>query len=269
MAWWVAEVTLAANAWGPQSLRDSESAPAGARSRRLRVARSRPPREEIPLAFGGHDIVGPVEHLARPWQCRCCHKSASKRATLAHSRCPGSAVWRWDTAARKTSEVLHGFAGRHCLLVTGTVVWCWKCGANACVRARRLAAPCPGRPRGFLVQARQRLLLGLHPSSRIPLNAVAIPADGHAMPAASEREVSEARASRTTACLCRRDGPSAWPASTELIVTARLQRLRERIREREALAKRRRLKPAVSPKRVRLRGKQADPQAIAAVTPDG
>ena len=96
----MAELTLAANNWGPQSLRDSESAPAGYQRKLQHKTKVRPQCGEIPLALGGHDIVGPLQHLARPWQCRCCHKTALKRAKLACSRCPGSAVSRWDRAAR-------------------------------------------------------------------------------------------------------------------------------------------------------------------------
>ena len=90
MAWWVARVTLSANAWGPQALRDSSSAPRGLRRGPAGAARMRRLREVIPVALGGHDVTCAWPHLARPWQCRCCHRTAAKRSALCYARCPGS-----------------------------------------------------------------------------------------------------------------------------------------------------------------------------------
>ena len=207
--------------------------------------------------LGGHDIVGPVAHLARPWQCRCCHKTATKRAVLACSRCPGSAAKRWANASSAATGSSPG--GGHCLLLTGTIVWCWKCGANACVRARHLALPCRGRPRGFLLQARQRLMIGLHPSSRVPLNADTVPVLGQMLPVGFTRGVEEAEVSRTVAASPRRQRvPDSLAAKRSLATTPRLVALRERVLAQEALAKQRCLRTAISPKR-RLHGKQPDP----------
>ena len=208
--------------------------------------------------LGGHDIVGPVAHLARPWQCRCCHKTATKRAVLACSRCPGSAAKQWANASSAATGNNSG--GGHCLLLTGTVVWCWKCGAHACVRARHLAAPCLGRPRGFLLQARQRLLIGLHPSSRIPLNAGTVPIRGQMLPGGFTKAREEAEVSRTVAASPPRQRMfDSVPAKRSLATTPRLVALRERVLAKEAQAKQRCLRTAISPKRRRLHGKQPNP----------
>ena len=172
MAWWVARVTLAANAWGPSALRDSESAPRG--QRRTDSARRRPKRgpQEVPLALGGHDIMCAREHLRRPWRCRVCHRSSATFMTIASTRCPGSVARKWALASCERRQ--HGFGGGHTLLLTGVVTWCWRCGANSCVRTRHLSKPCPGWPSGTLAQAKRRLLLGLHPKTRLPLRADAM-----------------------------------------------------------------------------------------------
>ena len=259
MAWWVAQVTSAANSWGPQALRDSESAPA--RNTAPRVGRRQKPRlEEMPVALGGHDILYQGGLLARPWQCRTCHRSAAKRTALCYSRCPGSAVKRWAHAAAAAAASGEGAARGHHLLLTGTVAWCWRCGAYACVQARYLTRPCPGRARGFLAQARQRLLLGLHPSSRLPLGDFTVAEPGQSLPAGFSVAVREAEASRTSAaavkdCLKLVPVPNHEPAQRSLFVTPRLAALRARVVAREAST--RASAPRCLPsKRRRLHGKQ-------------
>ena len=199
MARWVARVTVAATGHGPAALRDSDSAPAGRRRGAAPARRRRRPPAHIPAALGGHDVAWQGCHLARPWQCRLCRRSAAKRLTLDRARCPGSAVARWAQAAEAAADLGAGSGGGHVLLLTGPVVWCWRCGANACVRAQGLAKACPGVLRGFLAQAHQRLLLGLHPGSRRPLEAETVPEPGAALPRGFAAAVRRAEASRTTA----------------------------------------------------------------------
>ena len=186
MAWWVARVTMAANAWGPQTLRDSDSAPRGRRRRPAGStgANTRPRRiaEAIPVALGGHDVMDVGMHLARRWQCRCCHKTAAKRAPLLRTRCPGSSAAKWAQVAALSASAGATMGGGHALVVTGHMVWCWVCGSCACVRVRNLAKPCEGHARAWMAQARQRLLLGLHPHTRVPLGDVARPMPGETLP---------------------------------------------------------------------------------------
>ena len=91
-----------------------------------------------------------------------------------------------------------------------------RCDAKLCVRLRRgdsggwcfqealvaivaEAEPCRGRPRGFLVQVRQPLLLKLHPGSIVPLGAEMVHDSGQALPTGSfTKEVQEAESSGTT-----------------------------------------------------------------------
>ena len=235
MAWWVARVTLAANAWGPHALRDSDSAPVGRRRKPTVDARALRVREEIPTALGGHDLACFRQHLARPWQCRICHRTAAKRETLCFSRCLGSAVLRWARLAATAAASGDRVGTGHHLLLTGTLVWCWRCGAYACARARNLAKPCPGRPSAFSAQARQRLLLGLHPATRAPLCDATVPEPGRPMPSGFDAAVRQAMASATAAAAARR-APAAVSALTRpaLADTPRLAQLRARVRAREA-----------------------------------
>ena len=264
MAWWVARVTLSANAWGPQALRDSTSAPRGRRRGPAGAARTRRLREEIPVALGGHDVTCAWPHLARPWQCRCCHRTAARRSALCYTRCPGSAVRRWARSTAAAAATGEGAGGGHYLLLTGNVVWCWRCGANACVRAHNLAKQCPGRAGGFLVHARQRLLLGLHPTSRVPLDAATAPEPGWALPVGFDRAVQAAASSATAAARTRRKpvGGVAAPRAA-CFVSPRLEALRDRVRARVATVGAAAAEPVPAAKRRRLWGKQPPGAAIA------
>ena len=202
--------------------------------------------------MGGHEITYDAS-LAKPWQCRVCRRTAGRRTTLSFSRCPGSAIKRWAQSAA-VSCTLAG--GGHHLLRTGNVTWCWKCGANACARAHHLARPCPGTCRGFLVQARQRLLLGLHPSSRVPLAAETVPESGQLMPAGFSQARRAAEASKTAAACHRPHVRHSGLSQRALIESPRLVALRARVVAKEAAAKGRLLATPVVQKRRRLRGKQ-------------
>ena len=213
MAWWIARVTAAANAWGPDRRRDSEP-----RSRRRLAqqqdAGGRRRAEEIPIPLGGHDIVPAAAHTARAWQCRVCHRSAARRQALASSRCPGSAVRRWASQAAAAASSGKGSGGGHTLLLTGSIVWCFRCGASACTRAHLLLRPCRGRLLS-LAQAHQRLLLGLHPTTRVPLGHATVPEPGRQLPANFAAAVRHAEASATTAATARRASRPQAPGSAE------------------------------------------------------
>jgi len=131
-----------------------------------------------------------------------------------------------------------------------------KCGANACARAHHLARPCPGTCRGFLVQARQRLLLGLHPSSRVPLAAETVPESGQLMPAGFSQARRAAEASKTAAACHRPHVRHSGLSQRALIESPRLVALPARVVAKEAAAKGRLLATPVVQKRRRLRGKQ-------------
>ena len=257
MAWWVAWVTLASNAWGPLALRDSDSAPVGRPRKPAGAARAPRIREEIPAALGGHDLTCVRQHLARPWQCRVCHRTSAMREALCFSRCPGSAVLRWARLAAAAGAMGECVGGGHHLLLTGTLAWCWRCGAYACVHARNLAKPCPGRPCTFLAQARQRLLLGLHPGTRVPLCAVTVPEPGRSMPLGFGAAVQRAMASATTAATTRRAPVAGCALLRPMpIGTPRLAQLRARVRAREAAAVEAAVLASPRAKRRRLWGKQ-------------
>ena len=202
--------------------------------------------------LGGHDIIHQHGLLAKPWQCRICHRTAAKRASLCYSRCSGSAVQRWSRAAGAAARAGGRTCSGHCLLLTGTVVWCWNCGANACVRARRLATPCRGRTRGFLVQTRQRLLLGLHPNSRLPLGAPTVPEPGRTLPVGFTMAVQAAEVSRTSTARCGTFSPCSARRRLSKELSPRLEALRSRVLAKEGMAK----TPARPLKRRRLRAKQ-------------
>ena len=143
------------------------------------------------------------------------------------------------------------------MLLTDTVAWCWWCGASACARVRSLARPCLGRPRGFLVQARQRLLLGPHPSTRVPLGAVTVPEPGRSMPGGFGNAVRRVEASATTAASSRRvPGPGMAASCAPPLMNHRIGAVRARVRAREAAAAIAMAGVAPAAKKRRLWGKQ-------------
>jgi len=239
MAWWVARVTVAANSWGSQALRDSDSAPRRGGRAQKRCKRSTRKQEEIPFALGGHDVLCLRDRLSKPWQCRVCHRSSAKRSVLSCSKCPGSAVLTWARAADAAAASGTSTGGGHHLLLTGTITWCWKCGAYACVKACNLVKPCTGRIRGFAATARQRLLLGLHPSSRVPLGADTVPEPGWSLPDGFTRAVELAETSATSPHEVPYLGATGDVSrGAAVLKTARMVALRARVVAREALAKR-------------------------------
>ena len=191
---WVAAATVHANAWGESALRDSEGLPAQRGRPTVRLRRQRPARPVIEPGIGGHDFRRTSGIVSRAWQCAICHCTTDCPARLTHQHCSGSAVRRWARQAATLADRGSGIGEDHVLLLTGTVVWCFRCGASACVRAHNLLRPCPRKTRGYLVQSRQRLLLGLHPDTRVPLRASTVPEPGCTLPvgfaAAQEAAVS-------------------------------------------------------------------------------
>ena len=203
MARWLARITLAANSWGDAKARDSVDAPSRRRAERRQCKRARPPPEPLPPVLGGHTIVFAGAHAGRKWVCAVCHSSASTRMPFAARRCPGSSAAPWVRCTR-SAAVRGKTVGRgHTLLLTGPHVWCFDCGATACARTVLLKKPCPGSMRGpqskWRMQARQRLLLGLHPDHRMPLGHRTMPEPGQPWPAGYDAALKDALASRTSA----------------------------------------------------------------------
>ena len=89
---------------------------------------------------------------------------------------------RWAAAAEAVGG--HGIAGGgHIKLLTGTVVWCWRCGAYADRHAKLLAAPCRGVLRGMMRVSWKLLLENLHPLSRVAIGPGPFAEPGARLPA--------------------------------------------------------------------------------------
>ena len=250
MARWLAQLTVAANQWGDSGARDSESAPRRRDSQRRQGRQLRPPPEQLPPVLGGHTVLFAGVQAHRKWVCGVCHRSSATRFPFAARRCPGSAVAAWARFARSATsgEVV----GRgHTLMLTGPHVWCFDCGATACSRAVLLKKACPGAMRGaqckWRMQARQRLLLGLHPEHRTPLHSDTVPEPGQPWPPGFSAAVAEARSSGTT--VAARPKPTRRPRSSTAASVAQrqpaaqaprllpvLEAMRDRIRARAAAA---------------------------------
>ena len=225
MARWVALATMEANSWGDAKLRDSESAPRKKRCPSNRGRHRRRAKPEISPDLGGHDFKPTEGRIRRTWQCALCHCTTNRPARLTHQHCCGSAVRRWAAQTAALAGRTSGVGAGHVLLLTGTVVWCFHCGASASVRAHNLRKPCPRRTHGYLVQSRQRLLLGLHPDTRVPLRGLTVPEPGRSLP------LGFAAAQEAAACSGTR--PASSPLAAE---HPRLAAVRARVRARAAAA---------------------------------
>ena len=181
---------------------------------------------------------------------------------LATTYCSDTAVKKWARANAGMAMAGEGLGVGHTLLLTGTIVWCWKCGANGCIRPVNLRQPCTGRLEKFQGQARQRLLMGLHPHTRVPLGVPTLPEPGTVLPHGFDHAAREAQRSATSVSSAPLD--PGWGSAGRLVVNPRLRALQERVRAR--------LVPTYSPSlpvleapslsaRRRLRGKQSPPPA--------
>ena len=232
MARWLATATLQANAWGEAKLRDSEGSSVPRAKRRV------PARPVIGPMIGGHDFRPTGGTIRRGWQCTICHRTTDHPARLTHQHCSGSAVRRWARQAAGLAARSGGVGAGHSLLLTGTVVWCFCCGANACVRAQNLLQPCPRQARGHFVQSRQRLLLGLHPDTRMPLHATTVAEPGSTLPAgfAAAQRAAAASGTRPAPTPPRRQGRRAEGRAEATWEHPRMAALLARVRVREAAA---------------------------------
>ncbi len=141
---------------------------------------ARAAREDRPVYLGGHDLFRDAHGR---WKCAVCLTTARVRSTMAAARCPGSAVQRWATAAASGDDYAQGPDEhvRHARCVTGSIVWCMRCGAYSDtaasqVHAVRLARACLGKPTsGGAITARARLRAARHPRTNADLNESHVP----------------------------------------------------------------------------------------------
>ena len=192
-------------------------------------------------------------HARQQWVCGVCHQSASAHMPFATRRCPGSAAVPWARATHTAAARGDSFDSGHTLMLTGPHVWCFCCGANACARTVLLKRPCPrgihGPQSSWRRQARQRLLLGLHPDHRTPLGHRAMPEPGRPWPVGYDAALRDALASGTSAAKGPKRRRGAGAASSQ-------PHAREH-GERGAL-------PALAPMLARIRAKAAAKAAAAA-----
>ncbi len=159
--------TWAANNHEVEPFRDSLLASRAAIGCGTGPRRRNAPLPRPPL-LGGHAVVAGGDGK---WACAVCRKSSSRRAAFAAQRCGGSAVERWAAREHALADAGRADGPRHSRWVTGSIVWCARCGSYAEERAVGMSAPCKGPPstasgrRTCLSRLRQ----GLHPKTKEPL----------------------------------------------------------------------------------------------------
>jgi rubrerythrin len=97
--------------------------------------------EQRPAALGGHAL----SKDNGVWRCGICWVKSKDFCKLAPKVCPGSAAMKWAQRAKVLAEQDFIDGGGHTTALSGSVLWCTKCGAYACTAAKGLAKPCPGR----------------------------------------------------------------------------------------------------------------------------
>jgi hypothetical protein len=107
------------------------------------------------------------------WACEVClrHTAAQAgrlaRQRLAHTACLGSARMRATAAAVQVD--IRGLGRGHNLYASGKLVWCKTCGSYGETQLRELRLPCKGHAVGTRKYLLSRLLRGMHPARKQPL----------------------------------------------------------------------------------------------------
>ena len=134
-AMWLGRVTHLANSHADAPHRDSESTRwksrrtgSGDLRRHLQPGGPTVAAEQRPAALGGHVVF----RQRSSWLCVVCWRSSSSWDKFAPQRC--------------ASSVAEHDSWGHCMMLSGDVHWCLRCGAYAQRKAKGLARPCPGPP---------------------------------------------------------------------------------------------------------------------------
>ena len=134
-AMWLGRVTHLANSHADAPHRDSEGTRwksrrtgSGGLRRHLQPRGPTVAAEQRPAALGGHVVF----RQRSSWLCVVCWRSSSSWDKFAPQRC--------------ASSVAEHDSWGHCMMLSGDVHWCLRCGAYAQRKAKGLARPCPGPP---------------------------------------------------------------------------------------------------------------------------
>ena len=93
-----------------------------------------------------------LRRSGRQWHCEVCHKRASggaAKAKLVRTECVGHPAITLGEHARPQC---------HLLALTGSFMWCCRCGARAAKFVKKLGEPCVGHPRSQEYARSMRLL---------------------------------------------------------------------------------------------------------------
>ena len=142
-----------------------------------------------PTALGGHHLV----QSEGTWLCTVCRRTSRSFKRVAAQTCTGSIARKRAVKSKQLIDVGVETGAGHKLLLSGSVLWCYVCGAFSDGAAKALARACTGGhgshcerayARRGLLQQLKKLRAGTHPATRLPLpppvtidSSLAVPAE--------------------------------------------------------------------------------------------
>lgn len=253
---WIARATWAANNCEEAPYRGTEAsqwraAAAKKEARAKKNARRAAARDdkEQEERDGEQDLRGhnPVKVLRLSgirsgWRCTLCRKVSSKKKLLASRRCRGCPIVDWrriDLDDGNGDEAQPTQLQQHRRMLSGTVLWCSRCGVYADKKAKGLKAICKGTPprqrhRGGMEGQLRKLRNNTHPKTGAWLPP-AIELDPIVLP----RRVSADEAEQKPPDGFYRCEPVVQPAATPIVYAGGLSckdrqvALRDRVRAKE------------------------------------
>ena len=176
-AMWIARATATANNETHFPFQDSmaalwRSTESKAQRRKAKLVRAgpasvikKPLKMPIPASNGGHNFVPTHKKGVRSgWLCTICRISTSNARIASTRLCLG-----------RPSKQMQG--EEHTIVQSGTVFWCYRCGAYAESKTRALGTNCKGPPAkhpkgGGRWGQLQKLIKGRHPKTGLPLEPI-------------------------------------------------------------------------------------------------
>ena len=161
-AMWTAKATELANNVTEFPFRDSTAsrtkamaeARAKTKANRAKDKETKCKRREIiiprPRELGGHELEPTTNGPRSGWRCTVCKASSASWANIAQGKCQGSVARRWAQQVATLADNGMVVGCGHVQVLSGSVVWCWECGAYGDAKAiglpRSCKAPFPPQP---------------------------------------------------------------------------------------------------------------------------
>ena len=156
----------------------------------------------------GHNPVKVLQlsGIRSGWRCTICRKSSSKKEFLISRRCRGSPIVEWSRVEQDSDDDAQPAPmQQHRKMLSGSVLWCFRCGTYADKNAKGLNDSCKGKPprqlhRGGMEGELRKLRNGIHPKTGavMPPPMELDPSPGRRRPRPERKSTSCPRGSTST-----------------------------------------------------------------------